>query len=1056
MLIQFLLILLISYSFESYQKSFDSFIELATYEYKTFEGKGEAFFRYRIRELGSDVAIEIPESDELKGEIYVYTTHDKVIKSFDDWTGYMWKFKISSEKVYSIKYYDSKLGYNNLYIVIKMENDIKKNARIRVYKEFDVYSLQLDQTYVLEHFFSRNKMTVSMETSKGNSYEVDIRGNPHNKHRIVVYESGKKDKPLYNITNTICKLILVPVKNTVYLIEVENYYYKHRATKYISYSILHNYQPLEFGIKTLEFYNDESYYFFTDIKNFEPNSEYSITIHCDKKEICDLIKGFNSKLFNLRNLSIDYLEEFYPVDVDQNELKEYSFDVDGQYYKQLFFKSPNEIPKNENILLLTYIQVTYNPSIFTPQQFHVFITSKAEIISLKKKPHLIHSIVTEKFIPKYYTLQVPSSKNFTLFIYCEDSNILEITHGNLLTDDNEVNDKKEPKKEIYILNKQEFDKQNEKYYELTLRFITDKYEPKIYFEITDKNVFLLKENKPKGAHEMIMDNCNNPFYLIDVFKEITERYVYFRSISGNYDIRYKKTYISNEYDSILPNENYKIKNTILTMDGNFEILYISCEAPGILEIYYLEDKNEKEIKVNGGMLLSLTANSKTSILLPMVKEKKNIKSNFFIEQFDYNGKINIKLDNITIGEISIQGTRGYEIDKYPNLITPVLKLYPTEDTVVQVNFNMDNTQFYEITEIGKYLELHEYNILIQIRKDIDFQKFQISMNNIENDFSYQLLKLQSVSHIKYITNVRNSPLHHFVSSSDLYNKQWNYRISDPYDKLKSHYNYYIAISFDERNKMPNYKIKIEYNEKIYYPKLEKNKIIPQFNGMKKSMSGGSKSEYLIVIANKCGDFTPKLTITHFYDNLHSEILYSKYNMVAFKNYYQTLNIELNMNERKKYEGVELSYNFIQEKIVVDSIDMDNYNEMKLMITYEKQFKRLLWEHAVGADHYLVYILPHTEEVKKYITNDCYLLTQKYEKTDVTSFEFSKKGEFYITIVAVFQNPVSYRVVYEPFEIIHKSNTFKYVILLLILLSIALVGYILYLRYKKEKEAKEKE
>ena len=45
---------------------------------------------------------------------------------------------------------------------------------------------------------------------------------------------------------------------------------------------------------------------------------------------------------------------------------------------------------------------------------------------------------------------------------------------------------------------------------------------------------------------------------------------------------------------------------------------------------------------------------------------------------------------------------------------------------------MDNTQIYEITEIGKYLELHEYNILIQIRKNIDFQKFQISMNNIEN------------------------------------------------------------------------------------------------------------------------------------------------------------------------------------------------------------------------------------------------------------------------------------------------------------------------------------
>jgi hypothetical protein len=179
-------------------------------------------------------------------------------------------------------------------------------------------------------------------------------------------------------------------------------------------------------------------------------------------------------------------------------------------------------------------------------------------------------------------------------------------------------------------------------------------------------------------------------------------------------------------------------------------------------------------------------------------------------------------------------------------------------------------------------------------------------------------------------------------------------------------------------------------------------------------------------------------------------------MVAFKNYYPTLNIELNMNERKKYEGVELSYNYIGEKIVLDSINMDKYNEMKFMITYEKQFKRLIWEHAVGADHYLVYILPHTEEVKKYISNDCYLLTQKYEKVDFTSFDFSRKGEFYINIVAVFQNPVSYRIVYEPFEIIHKSNIVKYFFLLLILLSFTLVGYIWYLRYKKEKEAKDKE
>ena len=86
-------------------------------------------------------------------------------------------------------------------------------------------------------------MKISIETLKGNSYEVDIRGNPENKHRIQIYEEGKRNKPKYNITDTISKLILIPENNTIYTIEIENYFYIHKATKFISYSILHNFQP---------------------------------------------------------------------------------------------------------------------------------------------------------------------------------------------------------------------------------------------------------------------------------------------------------------------------------------------------------------------------------------------------------------------------------------------------------------------------------------------------------------------------------------------------------------------------------------------------------------------------------------------------------------------------------------------------------------------------------------------------------------------------------------------------------------------------------------------
>ena len=1048
-LIALILMVLLSFSYESYQKPFNSFIPLNTYEFQSFEGKGESFFRYTIKELGGDIAIEIPEAEGLIGEIYIYTTYDKVLKSYDDWLNYKWKFKLDGNQLYSIKYYDTKLSYNNLYIIVKINNDAKKNIRIRVYHEYDIYSLKLDETYRLDHFLSKNIMKISIETLKGNSYEVDIRGNPENKHRIQIYEEGKRNKPKYNITDTISKLILIPENNTIYIIEIENYFYIHKATKFISYSILHNFQPLEFSKKTLEFYNNEYYYFFTDISNFEPDKEYIITIHSEKKEVNNLITSFYGKFFELNKLTIDYLAEFYPVDKDQNELKEYSFNVNNHYYKQLYFKSPEVILPSGNKLLLTYIKVNYDPLIFEPQKFNVYINQKPEIVSLKRKYNYKLIVDNDNYIPNYYTLQIPSDKNYTLFIYTNNSNNLEITHGNLLNLKGEINEEKELEKEIYILNKKEYDLEKGKYYELTLRLISNEKEPIIYIELTNNDVFLLKDKRPTGAYELIMNNCNNPFYLISQFNRyVPSKEILFSQISGMFDIRYKDNYIENDFDSILPNEYYKIEKNIIRSNKNYEILYFNCEAPGILEIYYLEE-NKNNIPINGQIILSMKGNVTNTFLLPKYEKHNEIETKIFIEPLINEGKIKVDLDNNTIGEISSSDNFKYDIPKYPISINPKLKFYSKEDTFIKINFLLNNKPFYEINEIGKYIELNEYNLLIKIKKNISFQNLEISMNSIENDFSYKLLKLKSTSDEKYIINPRNTPLYHLVRSNELYNKKWNYHISDPYDKLNSNYEYYIIISFDERNKMPSYNIKINYIEKIEYSDFERNIVVPQYKTMKKTMSGGEKLDYLVVIANKCGNIYPRLAINYYYDNLYQDILKSKYNLISFKNYYNKMHVELNMNKNDKFEGIELSYNYIKEKIVLDSIDMDMYNERKFMIKYDTTYKRIMWEHIIGVDHYLVYKFPHKEDLLNIITNDCYLLTQKYERTEVSSLPFNEIGEFYINVVAVFVNPISYRVVYEPMEFINKTNTMKYILFFLILVSFSLVIYIFYLKKKNE-------
>ena len=172
----------------------------------------------------------------------------------------------------------------------------------------------------------------------------------------------------------------------------------------------------------------------------------------------------------------------------------------------------------------------------------------------------------------------------------------------------------------------------------------------------------------------------------------------------------------------------------------------------------------------------MKGNVTNTFLLPKYEKHNEIETKIFIEPLINEGKIKVDLDNNTIGEISSSDNFKYDIPKYPISINPKLKFYSKEDTFIKINFLLNNKPFYEINEIGKYIELNEYNLLIKIKKNISFQNLEISMNSIENDFSYKLLKLKSTSDEKYIINPRNTPLYHLVRSNELYNKKWNYHI----------------------------------------------------------------------------------------------------------------------------------------------------------------------------------------------------------------------------------------------------------------------------------------
>ena len=79
------------------------------------------------------------------------------------------------------------------------------------------------------------------------------------------------------------------------------------------------------------FFNNEEYFFYINVTDFSFD-EFTISISVDKKEILDLINSFNGKFYIPRNLPITEINDFYPINNEQNEFVEYSFNTSEKYY----------------------------------------------------------------------------------------------------------------------------------------------------------------------------------------------------------------------------------------------------------------------------------------------------------------------------------------------------------------------------------------------------------------------------------------------------------------------------------------------------------------------------------------------------------------------------------------------------------------------------------------------------------------------------------------------------------------------------------------------------
>ena len=125
--------------------------------------------------------------------------------------------------------------------------------------------------------------------------------------------------------------------------------------------------------------------------------------------------------------------------------------------------------------------------------------------------------------------------------------------------------------------------------------------------------------------------------------------------------------------------------------------------------------------------------------------------------------------------------------------------------------------------------------------------------------------------------------------------------------------------------------------------------------------------------------------------------------------------------KKVNNNLEISKNNIQSYK-----DWDKY--------YEKEIENLFRSFA-------------SKIMENLIKNDCFLLTQEAEKVDYTYYQYSKNGKYIINIVAVFENPINFRVVYEPIELNIKIKGNRKILYGFLFTLLCIIIYIIY-RYGK--------
>lgn len=1041
----------------------ESFKILNPNEYTKFSLEGddkEEYFLGSFDNNEKDILVRFINANVYTVKVYIYKSYGEITKNGDgEYSGYYKMLELGKSKEFIIKGESEKNAPGKFYFIIK---DIKGYFFTDyIYFLPEDYHIKLNdmQPFQISLFMSSKQYFFEFDHKADESVEL-IATKENEEGNSIVYtltekETGKEVFNRYedninyslNTEKTEAKSYILIVKKEVDTSEqkIINIMIHKKGVKFVNL--------VEKETVKMTTLKSEDFFYKVDMERYFED-ENNILTFGKLFEDSSITYDVNCKTVVTENKDEEISKEALWGD---SECLQYNVTGYNQYKYYYFARTGGNIKGKKHILA---IKVSIKIKSYTlPREFTIALSERITFSDVGDTDVDTKNFQVADYIPAVYSFIIPTNFEFSYAFYVSKPRGFNILNGNL-TDKNDNPSPVISQNQIFVVTNK---KSSVQYSTITIVFFSPEERYSLTSLFSEDYIYYLTGTRPEKVFPIDFKNCQKPFYVIGSYDEQTTSSLYIREHSGKFHIKVKQDFDEDTFfETVLPLvERYNTNSTFSTLNKKLESIYVNCTSPGKVDILFLSEKTDAEVKKDSMNTFKITKNVELAVQLP-----------------NTNGKLNIGI--MTTLNTTIKGNIGsdeFELNSDKKMITMFdvqsgakIELNAKQDTVVTIIVTDTETKWDAIKLTGEY-PLKSENIVFKIPEIPERGVYNFTLKNVKNDF-YYAIQTYPEKYLDKLPTAINYDSAKKVLASSLVDGTFNFTFANPnklYNLEKK--DMYLTISFEEGTDVSKYTVAFNVSVISALDTLDKGyQIFNKGENIYRLKQEGLDKKYVVSV-QACGENSIAIRYTQNGVKQEEKPVPGYYSVAEFDSigtigelegvYYAVNNTE---DKVDNYEGFLVSYKVINKYEKFDKSVYEKFeNNSNRNIIFEEKSNSFTWKKIEEAKSYTYIIMNKTNDTERYKNNSCYLNWRnnsepKEEIETVDSGEthdeeiyLNRVGNFTINVIAHLENPFNNTVVYnglnvEIKEIKEPKKKIPYTLIYCVLgiLTFIVIGVLVYL------------